>query len=509
MKRILVVLALLIVCGMAYSVSGKVYGRLLANVNGPSTNDGPTDFNGDGTMGFYDSEPWTHWKTTPLGDLRVGRQGTGVTANFEGFGLDYKLRKPIKVDLARKLALGWDPGFWGLSDLVGHYNAITGEAVSTATSPGYLQVNGIKAGPIDLSIGGAWWTLNRTVSKVQTNANVTNDFNIGYNMGAFDLTYSINLGSISIKAAPWNKVNFAIWSGSDSTKTVAATNSASVNGWGLVLPWEIDATFEQLSVGLHGKLITDSKNKKIFAATTNEAQVSTLEVGTVLKLDYTVNEMFNVYADAGIILFKKTTFETTINGTVTTTNANKVDDEGMEAPVIGGITVKVSPAWTINLGIGYAFEIDRKSYDLLANPTNYSSTDSHFQNMWDNYTIHFYHKPLIKIGTDTKFGDFGAGLKLVVALNSGGMGSDATSDSAKHNSVGVMKDNVSDWLNFRNFASWDAFGGSQAYLSYAKDDFEIKGIFGAGDGAGSLVGQKNASGLLAGLFGAIDIGIKY
>jgi len=492
MKRILVVLLLLAVASLGFSVSGKVYGRYLANVN---------DGNLSSAVGWYDSEPWVKYTLTPLADLRVGRQGTGVSVNFDSFTLDYKLRRPINT------AENWS-GNWGLNFLKDYYNAITGFADDLkATSPGYINVSGLKLGPVDLSIGGSWWTLQRSYSEMEEiGGTKTLDFNasVGYNMFAFDLTYSIQAGDARIYAAPWNKVSVAFFGGEATGKEAVSDTDfgkGSVSGYGAIIPLVIDYSMESLSVTLHCKAFLGGESTKVeLAGASDTISSGSTELGAVLKVSYVINELFGVFGVVGYVMSSASQTED-ISGT----KVADVSDNYSMIPLMGGLTITPSPALTFNLGTGYAVITGKEKDNILG--LELEVDRSRFQTQWDNYEVHGYFKPLIKFAADTKFaGDWGAGLTYIVYLNdtvgTGHNGGNTDqSETIKYSDYYKSVVKQSDWLNFNNIPDWDALGGSCAYISYSKDNYETKAWFGAN--------AASPANNLAGMFAAIDIGIKY
>jgi len=488
MKRILVVLLLLAVASLGFSVSGSVYGRLVPSSrgNGAQGNNGSTWYAGENGWGI------------PLDDLRVGRRGTGVSVNFDTFTLDYKLRAPLT-------------GGYGLSTLKDAYTATAdpdiGSGALQATSPGYFQISGLKLGPVDLGIGASWWTLGQSVDNFRTNAagatNLQTKGSIGLNLIAMDLTYNIQIGDLSINARPWNKANMYLWFGSAEMKALDATNKADVGGFHMLLPVVIDYSAEALSVTLYTKFGIDSSAENSYddiAGTTNKTTSGSYFVGSVAKIGYVLNELVSVFAGIGIELDSSETKVTTYPAgveTVATSNDNKTF-----MPLMGGIGLSVSPALTFNLGLGYnmVLSADNKTITKAGGveTTNYGTVqDGRFQSEWDTYEMHAYWKPLIKFAANTKFaGDFSAGLVFVVMLNeaNGCGGNNGYRDQASHDNLGYKR--ISNWLNFVNIPAFDAYGGSAAYIGYAKDNFEIT----------CWLGNESQ---LGGLFSHIDFAIKY
>lgn len=483
MKRILLVLALLMVgCALAFSVTGSVYTRLLANNVGSGS-----------VSGYYMNEPWAN----TIQDVRVGRQGTGVTMNFDAFSFTYKLRGAIPET--------WTGGD-GFGVIRGNFSTLATTAANrTATSPGYFRIDGLKLGTVDLGVGAAWWTWMESQDIFQTNAlGATNSLIKGsasYNNIALDLTYSIQVGdNLHIWAAPWNKTYFAFYTGSDNVNDMTTTNNATLSGYNAIISCNIDYSMEALSLTVEAKAVLSGQSSTTVASlVTNTSTASSMEIGAVAKVGYTVSEILGVFADVGLVVYGGSS----LSYSGATTNANSVTS-GMQIPLMGGVSLTPAPVLTFNIGLGYALMLNNQVVDNTG-ATNTTVTDSRFQSSWDTYEMHGYHKPLVKFGADTKFaGDFSAGLRFIIMLNNAnGTGDNGGMiDQASHDKWGYSK--VGNWLNFVNIPDWDGNGGSSAYLGYDKDNFSTK-LWVNGNGGN---GGGGASGLL-GMFGCVDVTIKF
>lgn len=519
MKWFTLVLFLFALISTGFAVNGKVYTRLLADMNG-----------GKGLpaqMGYYDSEPWVQWGYTPLADLSCGRQGTGVDISFDNFTLSYKLRRPFMF------AENYSSQF-GFRDIYSHFSALGQVSANTnavnirATSPGYLSISGLKLGGIDFAFGGAWWTYSDTADAFDTNAaGVTNTFLKGkadYNLFAFDMYYNIRLGDIRFHTDPWNRVNFCFYLGSDNVNNLVKTNTGAENGWGAGIPLSIDFSTEAFSVTADIKAFI-SGNSKFFidgqgagVDATNTSSSFTYETGGVLKLNYIINETFGIFGDIGLVAGGSTSASCT-NMPYT----NFVDSSSLSMPLMGGITIILTSALTFNLGLGYQLYLSDSTFDrtvdasgtVTTNSATGKGNESRFQSEWDKYGIHGYHHPFVKFGADTQFAtDWSAGLRFIIMLNDvGADGYPAISGTGANN--GYLSQNshtltghtyYNNWLNFQTIPDWDGLGGSSAYLGYSKDNFTAKLWVAANNqgGSGDLAGNR-----LLSLFSAIDIDIKF
>ncbi len=541
MKRILVVLLFVAAASVAFSVSGQVYTRIMG---GQSWENAPFQ------PRFYDSELWANG-ITPISDLRVGRQGTGVSINFDSFTLDYKLRRSINP---ADDPLGWEGGQYGLEDLGKNCGLNL-----AATSPGYLKFSGFKLGPVDFSIGLSWWTAEQTSTATASasDANWTNQSggvssgtmtaSEAFNLVAFDLTYNFQAGDVRFHADPWNQVNIAYATGSDS-KNVSGTvlnqsavtalqNTGSDSYFGLVLPLNIDWSAGPFSLSVECKFMVTSQGEtlgtqSLTATNTMTSGSLVYQEGAVLKLGYTVNELFGVFGDIGIIDLAN--ISATVNSDTNMSDSTSVTS-GYLVPIFFGISLSPAPVFTCNIGMGFMVPVGLQTVNTTTpnvsggkTSTTTTTYSTIAQTEFDWYEMHGYYKPFINLGADTKFaGDWSAGVRFIVylnssagtgdngpyitlALNSGFNANPNNNSSTEYTSAAVsgnatMTAQTVNWLNFNNIPDWDPYGGSSAYLGYSKDNFSTKLWTGIGQ---TTYANTGTTGLL-GMFAAIDVGIKF
>jgi len=494
------------VASIGFSVSGQVYTEIRDNGSAA------------GQIGtyFYIQEPWSEGAVTPLDDLRCGRQGTGVDLNFDSFTLTYKLRDQLS-------------GVQGLNQLASGV---------TATSPGYLQISGIKAGPVDLAIGVSWWgafTGNNTLS-TNTNANSptnTTMKNATYNLFAADLVYGFSIGDLRIHSDPWNRVEYCAYSG---TTLVGATGTLSteqdVSGFGFRGPIQLDYSAGAFSISLPIMIMADGQSWWNNGA---NQYYSDLQIGAVAKINYTFNELFGVWVDVGLV---------SVSGAAINTNAATTNTYGgLVVPSTFGIKLTPAPVWTINLGYGYAFTLGYQVQSVSGANTNTTTYGSIPDTMYDAYGMHGYDHPFVNLSVDTKFAtDWTSGLRFIVYIDNAGTGpgSGTGNNNPYINNFGngsyggasiggtangqqssvvsgssITYTTINNWLFFNNDGDWDNFGGSAAYLGYSKDNFSVKmytacnsSINGSTSPYQANGGNPGSVGLL-GLFGEIDVSIKF
>jgi|GEM_PF-4765157 hypothetical protein len=551
MKRILAVLLFVAVASIGFSVSGQVYTEI--RDSGPSA--------GGSGIYFYTQEPWSTGAVTPLDDLRCGRQGTGVDLNFDTVTLTYKLRDTLSgVQGLDKL------GAWGPSSTLPAATVFNGTS-ALATSPGYLQLSGIKAGPVDLAIGASWWGAFQGNNVFNTNGATTNwtAKNLSYNLFALDLVYGFSIGDVRIHADPWDRVEVCGYSGNYTTGAPNGFQSASaVSGYGFRAPITIDYAAGPFSLEIAGKLIGDGQS-----FWDNGAMVgyNDSQFGAVAKINYTLNELWGVWVDVGIVYisggyantnsFSVGSVDSSTNFTGYIANATNTYG-GLVIPSTFGIKMTPAPVWTINLGYGYAFTVGYQVQTIQGHATNTSVYGSLPDTMYDAYGCHGYDHPFVNLSVDTKFAtDWTAGLRFIVYIdnpngqggssspgngtganapyinNIGGNGGATTINSttgAVGNSLvgnggqvnsttttggSVTYTTINNWLYFNNEGDWDNFGGSACYLGYSKDNFSVKMYTAANTTQTGQAGAYNANGGaegsvgLLGLFGEIDVSIKF
>jgi hypothetical protein len=517
MKRILTVLALLTVCGMAFSVTGAIYVRYQA----------------DNTIVA------TEWGTS-LEDLRVGRRGSGFDINTDSFGVSYKIRSPISLVTNQ-------PDKYGNSTNGGNAIADVVGAVSV-TSPGYIQLTSLKLGSVSADIGGAWWTSGLSSSSVFTNTKDTNvgviggtnkqlTQNYGYNYFAFNLDFDIPLTeNIHLLDYAWDKIQFDFGTGSataqglawgkigttpgavttnmtvtdpntatfkvstnyvtnttDNMGYKAVTNDATSTHMGLVLPLHLDiGGIDPISIGLFPKLVyTSDVNTFNQIGATNVTTSSDLHIGALVRLGYKIDSIWSLYAHVGIDNDSTTYLSANTGATAASSSTNSATGNQLQAPLFIGIGFQPVGWVNLNVGLGYAAVLGSSLTTVNGTITNVTTTGGGFQETYGFFDEHAYVNPFFKFSGSTKFAtDWEVGMSEVISMNGGAMSGGYLPVNTTSANGGV---NNTSMFTFANNWNWD---NQQCYIKYTKDAFSFQG----------MLGGKNG---LAGLFAFVDASISF
>ncbi len=474
MKKILVVLALLFVSGLAFSVTGDVHARLDAN----------------GTI------HQTEWGT--LDDISMaGRSETGFDINFDSFGFHYLLRS----DLAVPASLGAAYGAAGVGSL-------------SASSPGYFEVTGIKLGSMALAVGASFWHFDETKSAFATNAlgatNANAVGNIAFNHFAVNAYYSIPLSdTMKLQTLGWDQIQIDLGMGS-SSQTGIATNSATHSMFNLYFPIYLEMTFDKLSLEIYPKLIygnsLDSDMES--AGTTNATATLNLYTGALVRVGYPLNDQWSIYAHVGVFALSSGSATIAQTGATATTNASGT--AGVHVPIFAGFAFKPAGWSTWNLGIGYVVKNDATATIVTSGSTattNIVTSGGGLENIYheNNDQEHAYAEPFLNWGGSAKFAsDWTLAFTGIMLLNSSQGFADSpfyTSSSATGTS-GVNNTSSSQLVHFTQIWDWDGggAGGGACYIQYAKDAVSLKFVMGGNGTGGSSI---------MGMFGFVDMSINF
>jgi hypothetical protein len=460
---------------MAFSVTGALYVKY-----GGSAASGGTGTDGSQLV----MTEWSGTAGASIDDLRVGRRGSGFDINTDTFGVSYKLR---------------DGNTAGSGFAAGLFNTV---GTFRATTPGYIQITGIKLGTVSADIGGAWWTAGLNTTQVDTNlgvgsTNINLAQNYGFNQFAFNLDFNVPVTEkISFQAYPWDKIQFMFNTGS-ATKSLSGTNIATNAGTtglvDLMLPLHLDIGMDPISIGIfpkfHYKNVVDTWNT---LAATNSQNSSQVEVGAMVRLGYKIDNVWGAYAHVG--LYNDSESLVGITGTVTnTTTTGK-----LQAPIYVGLSFAPAGWMHMNLGIGYSAHLSDSTLTTSATGSSVttnvnSSTGGGFQNIYSFFDEHGYVIPFMQFNGSAKFAtDWELGLNTLVLMNgnngTGEGGSPAVSSTSATGNT--QNTGMFSWTPLFN---WD---NGNAYIKYTKD-------------AVSFTGKLGNGGQLAGLFAWIDMSISY
>jgi hypothetical protein len=371
MKRILTVLVLLVVCGLAYSVTGKVF----------------TQFDSVSGIG--------------LGD-------TGTDMNFDGFTFTYKLSAPLAGTDTPLTFKSTD--FGGLSADVSSISWVEGlydgTNTLTATSPGYFQISGVKlSDALTVALGMKWYTLG--ISESGSTSNLTskeNNKSIGYNSVFFEpkIVYTVN--DTTTVTMDWGKddsgfgknIQVAFFGGSSAANAGAWTNNATVGGYQFGIPLKINTKIDTLAIEAYPYLVMVSETsvqnmKGTNAATiaTNSDSVSATMLGAYLQATYPLNDSFKVQGKVSLDSYTATVNHTDL------TNTNVTVRSQMPLGLFGEVIWALAPQTTVNLGLGYKIPMaNTVSYKTSGGTTNLATTTALGLAGYD---------PIIAFGGTTKF----------------------------------------------------------------------------------------------------------
>jgi len=377
MKKFLVVLMLLIVAS-AYSVGGSMYMRY--NANGSVTA--------------------TEWGL--LDDLRVGRRGTGFDLNFDSFTLSYKLRSATGVAGA-------------IVDLIGSYEVSSGGGnantigTPTASSPGYVQLSGLRVGPANMAIGGSWWHYDYTkTEKYEPTSGTGYDYKAtaGYNVFAFDFAFDLPIGdTMRLHIDPWDKVNVSFAFGDADVKWASTTNKANASSFAILLPVHFNMNFDVVGIEIFPKISFSSSSSKQdvdpnnSAISNKENNSSSLTAGLMVRVDAAINELLGAFAHVGIV-YSDGIDITKQNNAGTEQTITNSGPTSMEAPIFAGLTVKPAGPVLLTLGVGYLVEISETSKVPFAT-TNQPSGG--LIGEYGYFDEHGYKNPFLRFAGSAKF----------------------------------------------------------------------------------------------------------
>jgi hypothetical protein len=446
MKRILAVLALLTLCGMAFSVSGKVFTRM------------------SGAGGVYNKcADW--FFDGPY-------KQTGFDLNFDGFGFSYKL---MAVDPDNSL-------YWDAAKTA----AGAGIASIAPNSPGYFEINGLNLGPIqNFAIGAGWWVSERSASAFQTNAlgvtNADGTASYSYNRVVIETYFAVPVSDmISVSVDGWDRAYFLIKSAAGDRKmagTAVATNSYTASSFLAHVPAYITYSQDALSLTLKPVVeIGNSATMSKVIGQTNETTGTSSTIAAIARIHYKISDNLLFYAHPGIAVINTTSVSKKSGGTVET---NETVASTMEAPLVAGLGVTLAPGIVFNLGIGYKAVLSSSSKATTMTSTNETKAGGGLGYTYGNGLSENVYggKPFLNVGGSAKMGEgWEVGWAWVNWLDGAdwGANNDVYSDST--DKWGFTKQ--SSTLVFTPEINYD----ENVYIAYTKDNVTLTGIFGDNTG---------------------------
>jgi hypothetical protein len=444
----------------------------------------------------------TEWGT--LNDLtEAGRRGTGFDINFDNFGISYKLRSALSLPTAMGNAYG-----------------AASSGTAQATSPGYVQINGLKLGNASLAIGASFWHFDETQKKFDTNGAVTNSdlvANIAYNQFAFNSYFSIPISdTIKLENYGWDQIQVDFGGGTATKNNTGVTNVGNSSMYRIFIPIYLAMTFDKLGLSIAPRLIVaGSSDIDSSVTTTNTSLTGSMYIGSMVRGSYSINDNWGFYADLGLFLNNSTAY-----GQVNAATNQNLTSSQIEVPIYVGFTFKPAGWATLNLGIGYIAILNSSAVDTGGGTTNTTVNGGGLANIYHtgNVAEHAYAKPFMSWGGSAKFAeDWTLGMNDVLLLNSPsgfGTGGYYVNTSTKGGGKEVTTTS-SQLVHFDNFWNFDGGGGS-AYIQYAKDAVSLKFVFGNNTISQTLTGTGttpnptvNQTVAIAGLFGFVDMAVNF
>jgi len=440
MKKFLVVLLLLVVASLAYSVGGSLYMRYYP----------------DGTV--LANESWAPY----LEDLRVGRRGTGFDLNFDAFTLSYKLRSPKALPdvltAVYTVQATQDPKAW-----------LNGDTKDKATSPGYVQLTGLKLGGATLGIGGTWWHFDESYSSKSPDVSG----NIGYNVFAFDVQLDVPMGDmLRFHIDPWDKLDIVFGSGNAKNASIESSYST----YKFIIPLHLDINLEAASIELFPKFQVEGTATKDLNGV--ESTSSSKTAGLMVRVNIPVGDIYSIYVHPGFVWSDSSS---------KTGSADETGTTSMVAPIFAGFSIKPAGAVTLNLGAGYLLvlsEVERPT-DVKGQPVSGIISEYAY------FDEHGYKNPFLRFAGSAKFAsDWELGMSTIVNFNQGGQACGWPPGKGYYGGVtGSDADNsYSQLIHFDYFNNWDSGGGGYGanYIQYSKDGVTIKGVLGDGGGLAGM-----------------------
>jgi hypothetical protein len=469
MKRILVVLALLVVAASAFAVSGKIYMRY-------------------GTSGPM----WSYWGVQNNVDLWQGKDGTGFDVNTESVGITYRTREQITLPYGLTTDPSYDELGWGVNPTM-------------ATSPGYLQIRDIKIGNFSMSIGLAWWQMFGSASSFSTNTNVGGATNansgssVTYNKVYLDYKFVLGLGdSVVIKQVDWELMHFEYDYGNQGQGKAGQVTNFFRGGSTLLahIPLRVFVTLDRLNLDISPKFTYQSvsSGNNPLGNFNYLSDVTRMRFGGTVAISYGLSDSLSIYLEPGYFVETGTTFQRTLqwqffNGLVTNESTSY---STYTFPIFLGLNYKVGPGIKLTLGYGFNFvtriDITTVHSSVVVNTTNRVDTvhpryagfynfDYGDQAEFDYYGDSFMDMGFLKFGGDIAFAQaWTLGIQAGVGLNDkwstwwahlGTKGSTTTYGTAVAYTYGAQL------LSFMNLMDYD----NNMYIKYEDDKVAIKGTF--------------------------------
>jgi len=433
MKRILTVLVLLAVCGMAYSVTGKVYTRM--DTGGVSLND------------------------------------TGTDMNFDGFTFTYKLSALMANNL-----VGISKGYFAPINYLEYvYDGLTS---LTASSPGYFQISGIKlSDALTVAIDAKWYTLGISTTSGISNLTAKDTVaSIGYNELTIQPKVVYVVNDTTTVTMDWSDkpIPLAFYSGASSkTTTAGVTNNGSMTGSQFTIPLKLNTKVGDLAIEAYPYLTIANESYSLIGVGgaspvgTNTGSYSATAFGGYVQGTYPLNDTMKVQ---GKLALDSASSALHIASLTATNDTNSVS---MDLGVFGELIWAVAPQTTVNLGLGFKAPLGDTVKGTDLTKTNVVTTTAYGLQAYD---------AVIDFGGSTKFAQnwtLGINGQMVYTPNQS-----ANNEIKSGSTLGTNTSTTDEAIKFNNViangvgtsaVNWDLGDGAKSiFIQYDIDTVSIR-----------------------------------
>lgn len=485
MRKLALILVMLLVAGMAFSVSGKIFMRFGAYTD-------PDDPNADISKRTNRIGPmFSFWGVENNVDLWQSKDGTGFELDFDSIGILYKTREAIKV-----------PGSLDASGYtVSQRYGVLGDRTK-ATSPGYIQFRNLRIGSAYMATGLALWTLIASKEKSDTNSTTTNDYkgSISYVKTYMDYKVDFPINEfITLKMYDWELMWLEFYVGSSKLAGLKANNATTNNGFAVgfkcYIPPHLILSLGQFEMDFSPKVIIDNSMSNTYFNSTGEFTTNNdlfVRLGATARLTYNFDRVFGIQANIGYFNESESIIEKS-NGT----NHYLITYAANILPFYLGCKINVTPNISLNAGYGMNLMINNtwtKISNGIANTveTGWQLRTGYHNNWISNGLVYMEVQPerttygdgltdlaFIRFGATVKImKDWEMGMQAAVSLNDAWTREYLNNASQNYtwtfNSSGSGgTDKVYNWLSFLNWMNYD----NNMYLKFENDVFIAKMSF--------------------------------
>ncbi len=505
MKKVLAVFVLLAVATGAFAVSGKMYTR----------------FNKQGPVFEY----WAGAGNNV--DLWQQKDGTGFDLNFDTFGITYKMRPVVSIPYGLEDLNGNLPGGSGYYDENGWGRSLV------ASSPGYLKIRDIKAGPLNMQIGLSWHQAFANSYSLSTNTNGTTnaggDTGIGlsYNKFYIDYKFDLPLGDmITIKQYDWDLMHFefdfgnATWGGNKSLTNDVLGGSSFL----AYVPLNVLINLDPVNLTVSPLFVYDTTTTRenldlVSSDSNNIDETSKMKVGGYVRASVGLLDFLSVYAMGGFYYTSTYDFDRDVLSTASIVTNSRSSSSSIAIPAFAGVVLALGPGIkaTVGWGIQYASTTtvnDNAGTNLpgVTDTTLFSRYGFHDNNAkaeFATYGDNMMDLAFLRFGSDAKFaGNWSVTIAAAVGLNDEwtypwylkGQNGDSVTGLGTGT---VVSSGANQMFSFLNFMNYDR----QMNIKYEDANVAIKGTIAQEGNFNGGSGNYETS--LFGMFEYVDITIKF